>query len=127
MIYGIGVDLLRIDRVEGVLARRGARVLNKLLCQAERDEVAQKNHRARAVTMCFAAKEAFVKALGTGFADGIRYHDVGVVRAPGGRPQLIFSAAMQARLSEKGIVAAHVSLTDDDGMVCAYVVLERAP
>jgi holo-[acyl-carrier protein] synthase len=122
-IYGIGVDILRVERMEKALARHGSRLLRRLLCVAELREVRTRTNTARAVAMCFAAKEAFVKALGTGFS-GVGWRDVGVVRAANGRPQLVFSRPLQARLRRDGIGAAHISLSDDGGLVCAYVVLE---
>lgn len=124
-LYGVGVDILRVERMEQALGRHGRRLLTRLLSAAELREVRQRSNTARALAMCFAAKEAFVKALGTGFA-GIGWRDAGVVRAANGRPQLVFSRRMQARLKRDGIGAAHVSLSDDGGMVCAYVVLERS-
>lgn len=124
-IYGIGVDILRIERMEKALARHGSRLLTRLLCAAELREVRARANRARALAMCWAAKEAFVKALGTGFS-GIGWRDAGVVRAGSGQPQLVFSRALTARMRRDGIGAAHISLSDEGGMVCAYVVLERA-
>ncbi len=123
-LHGIDVDILRVERMEKLLARHGRKVLVRLLCAAELREVRARSNTARALAMCFAAKEAFVKALGTGFA-GVGYRDAGVVREASGRPTLVFSRRMQARLKREGIAAAHVSLSDDAGMVCAYVVLER--
>lgn len=125
-LHGIGVDILQIERMQKLLDRHGRRLLDKLLCAAELREVRARANTARALAMCFAAKEAFVKALGTGFA-GVGYKDAGVVREPGGRPRLVFSRRMQARLKREGVTAAHVSLSDDNGLVCAYVVLERQP
>ncbi len=125
-LHGVGVDLLRIERMEKMLERRGRKVLTKLLCAAEIKEVRARRNTARALAMCFAAKEAFVKALGTGFS-GVSFKDAGVVREGNGRPRLIFSRRMKAQLKSMGVGAAHVSLSDDGGMVCAYVVLERAP
>lgn len=123
-LHGIGVDILQIERMQKLLDRHGRKLLDKLLTAAELREVRARTNTARALAMCFAAKEAFVKALGTGFA-GVGYKDAGVVREPGGRPRLVFSRRMQARLKRDGVAAAHVSLSDDNGMVCAYVVLER--
>ena len=124
-LHGIGVDLVEIARMEGLLQRQGSRLLDKLLMPAERREVRKRKDRARALAMCWAAKEACVKALGTGFS-GVAFRDVGVVRVDNGRPQLVFSAAQRKRLAALGIGAAHVSLSDDAGMACAYVILERA-
>ncbi|WP_439638751.1 holo-ACP synthase [Nevskia sp.] len=123
MIYGIGTDLLRIDRCEALHARQGERALDKLLMPEERAALGQAKSPGYAIARAFAAKEAFVKALGTGF-HGVSYQDVGAVRAPKARPQLIFSAAMQTRLAALGITAAHLSFTDEAGMIIAFVVLE---
>ncbi|WP_293369657.1 holo-ACP synthase [Nevskia sp.] len=123
MIYGIGTDLLRIARCEELYARQGERALAKLLMSEERAAVASQKSPGYAIARAFAAKEAFVKALGTGF-HGVSYQDVGALREPKARPQLIFSAAMQARLDALGITAAHLSFTDEAGMIIAFVVLE---
>jgi holo-[acyl-carrier protein] synthase len=123
-LYGIGVDILRIERMQKLLDRHGAKLHAKILCAAERREVKTRPNAARALAMCWAAKEAFVKALGTGFS-GIAFKDVGVVRDDSGRPYLVFSRAQQKRMRESGVGAAHVSLSDDGGLVSAYVVLER--
>jgi len=125
LLHGIGVDLVEIARMEGMLQRQGGRLLDKLLMPAERREVSKRNDRARALAMCWAAKEACVKALGTGFS-GVGFRDVGVLRADNGRPQLVFSVAQRKRLTALGVGAAHVSLSDDAGMACAYVILERS-
>ncbi len=123
-IYGVGVDLLRIERMERALARHGRRLLTRLLSARELQDVRRRRNTARALAMCFAAKEAFVKAMGTGFV-GIGHRDAGIVRAASGKPEFIFSRKLQARMRRDGIGTAHLSLSDDDGMVCAYVVLER--
>lgn len=126
MIYGIGTDLLRIDRCEELHARQGERALAKLLMPEERAALPDQKSPGYAIARAFAAKEAFVKALGTGF-HGVSYQDVGALRDPKQRPRLIFSAAMQARLDALGISAAHLSFTDEAGMILAFVVLECGP
>ena len=123
MIYGIGTDLLRIDRCEALYARQGQRALTKLLMPEERAALPAAKSIGYGIARAFAAKEAFVKALGTGF-HGVSYQDVGSLREPKARPRLIFSAAMQARLTALGIAAAHLSFTDEAGMIIAFVVLE---
>lgn len=123
-IYGIGVDILRVERMEKLLAKHGNKLLDRLLCAKERREVRARKNPARALAMCWAAKEAFVKALGTGF-DGIGWKEVGVVREANGRPVLVFDRKMKARIKTLGVGASHVSLSDDGGFVSAYVVLEH--
>ncbi len=123
MIYGIGTDLLRIARCEELYARQGQRAIDKLLMPEERAALPQAKSVGYGLARAFAAKEAFVKALGTGF-HGVSYQDVGSLREPKARPRLIFSTAMQARLAALGITAAHLSFTDEAGMIVAFVVLE---
>ena len=125
LLYGIGVDVLRVARLEEMLERRGKHLLPRLLMPAELREVRARTQTARALTMCWAAKEAFAKAYGTGFR-GFGWRDVGVVREANGRPVLIFSRRMKGLLKNNGVGAAHLSLSDDGGVVCAYVILERA-
>lgn len=123
MIYGIGTDLLRLERGEALWQRHGERAVAKLLHPQERAAFAAARSPGHYLARAFAVKEAFVKALGTGFR-GVGYHDAGVLREPEQRPRLVFSAAMSARLAALGIDRAHVSLSDEGGMICAFVVLE---
>jgi holo-[acyl-carrier protein] synthase len=123
MIYGIGTDLLRIERGEALWRRHGQRAVLKLLHEAERPGLEAARSPGHYLARAFAAKEAFVKALGTGFR-GVGYHDSGVLREPGERPRLIFSESMQQRLEGLGIDGAHLSLSDEGGMILAFVVLE---
>jgi holo-[acyl-carrier protein] synthase len=123
MIFGIGVDILRQERMEKVWTRHGDKLVQRILCEAEREEFAQSSKPLRFLTMSFAAKEACVKALGTGFS-GVGYRDIGSVREVSGRPVLVFSAKLQKRLTRLGIVSSHLSLSDEGGLVCAMVVLE---
>ncbi|MGH8518596.1 MAG: holo-ACP synthase [Panacagrimonas sp.] len=125
MIYGIGADLIRIERIATVLARHPNRFAERLLHPAELLQYMQSRRATNFLAKSWAVKEAFGKALGTGVR-GYANPDVGVVRNEIGRPQLVYSESMQTRLDGLGIVAGHVSLSDEDGMVLAYVVLERA-
>ena len=123
MIYGIGTDLLRIDRVERLWAKYGEHFAEKILMPEEQAQFVIAHRKGNFLAKAFAAKEAFVKALGTGFV-GVGYRDAGVVALPSGKPTLVFSAAMRLRLDALGIAGGHVSLTDEEGRVMAFVVLE---
>jgi holo-[acyl-carrier protein] synthase len=126
-LYGIGVDILRQERMAKVFARHGSRLVKKILCAAEQRELRRRRARPeRFLAMAFAAKEAFVKALGTGFR-GVGYRDAGVVHEKSGRPVLVFSRRLRAELTRRGIAGGQVSLSDEGGLVCAFVVLERRP
>lgn len=124
MIYGIGVDLLRIERGERLWLRHGQHAVERLLHPAEREQFDPQANPGRLLARAFVAKEAFVKALGTGFR-GVGYREVGVSRLPEQRPQLVFAESLQQRLQHLGIGAAHLSLSDEAGMVMAFVVLEK--
>ncbi len=125
MIYGIGTDILRQERIQKIWDRHGEKLADKILGEAERAEFASSTRPVRYLTMAFAAKEAFVKAHGTGFS-GIGFKEAGVVRESSGKPVFIFSPGLQARLTTLGITKAHLSLSDEGGLVCAMVVLETA-
>jgi len=125
MIYGIGTDILRLDRVEAVYARFGDRFAERLLLPEERRFFAWSKNPVRFLTMRFAAKEAIVKAMGTGFANGMWIRDCGSVPDRLGKPEVIFSPRGQAKCEELGIGGGYVSLTDEAGLVVAFAVLER--
>jgi holo-[acyl-carrier protein] synthase len=126
MIYGIGVDVLELARVGETLRRFGDRFINHLLLPEEKAQLALTRRPERFVAMRFAAKEAIVKALGTGFAHGIWIRDVGVVQNRWGKPEVVFSERGDAVRRELGAGEGHVTLTDEAGLVVAVAVLMRA-
>lgn len=124
-IYGIGVDLLRVERGERLWARFGERATRKLLHPAEAALLPERKP-GPLIARSFAVKEAFVKALGTGFAKlGIEFKEVGAGHDAEGRPVLLLSPELEARLRDMGIGARHLSISDEGGMVIAFVVLEE--
>jgi holo-[acyl-carrier protein] synthase len=125
VIHGIGIDLIRVARIAEVHARHGERFAERLLHPEERAQFADARDPANFLAKSWATKEAFGKALGTGVR-GYANPEVGVARGTLGRPHLVYSAAMAARLERLGICAGHLSLTDEDGLIAAYVVLECA-
>jgi holo-[acyl-carrier protein] synthase len=124
MIYGIGIDVLRVRRIEVVYKRHGERFVERLLHPLERKEFEKSAKPVQYLAKCFAIKEAFVKALGTGFF-GVAHDDVGAIRKSSGKPEFVFSKRLAARLKRLKIKAAHVSLSDEGGTVGAVAVLER--
>lgn len=125
MIYGVGVDLLRIERGRSLWQRHGERAVTKLLHPAEHALLAEGREPGAVLARSFAAKEAFVKALGTGFR-GLEYKEIGALREGDGPPRLVFSKRLAATLRERGVGRAHLSFSDEAGLICAFVVLERA-
>ncbi len=124
MIVGIGTDLCEIGRVQRALDRHGERFAMKILVEAEMDRFRSHRKPAAYLAKRFAAKEAFSKAMGTGIRFPVNWHNVSVDNGRSGKPMLRFSDPLAALLQSRGIAAAHLSLTDEVGMACAFVVLE---
>lgn len=126
MIFGIGVDVLEAARISRTLERFGERFVEHLLMPEERAQLARTQRRERFLAMRFAAKEAIVKAMGTGFAHGMWIRDVGVVQNAWGKPEVVFSARGEGVRRALGVGDAHVTLTDEAGLVVAVAVLLKA-
>jgi holo-[acyl-carrier protein] synthase len=126
MIYGIGVDVLEVERITHTLERFGERFTAHLLLPAEAAQLKLTQRPARFIAMRFAAKEAIVKAMGTGFAHGMWIRDVGVVQNAWGKPEVVFSERGEAMRRKLGIGEGHVTLTDEKGLVVAVAVLMRS-
>jgi holo-[acyl-carrier protein] synthase len=126
MIFGIGVDVLEAQRMHETHARFGTRIVEHLLMPEERAQFERTARPQRFLAMRFAAKEAIVKAMGTGFAHGMWLRDVGVVQNEWGRPEICYSARGERMRRQLGIGEGHVTLTDEAGLVVAVAVLLRA-
>ena len=124
MIIGIGTDLCEIGRVQRALDRHGERFARKILIESELVRFRQHRRPAAYLAKRFAAKEAFSKAMGTGIHFPVNWHNVSVENGRSGRPMLHFSTPLAVLLRGRGVTAAHLSLTDEVGMACAFVVLE---
>lgn len=127
MIFGIGTDVVQLTRVEATWTRYGAHFAERLLMDEEQALFADHKRPARFLAMRFAAKEAVVKAMGTGFAHGMWIRDVGMIPNDWGQPQIIFSTRGRAMCDTLGIAGGHLSLTDEAGLIVAVAVLMRAP
>lgn len=124
MIYGVGSDLIDIQRVERALARFGERFARRILCEPELRRFRGHAKPAAYLAKRFAAKEAFSKALGTGIHAPANWHGVWVSNLKSGKPQLEFSAALGALMQQRGIRRCHLTLTDERSMAGATVILE---
>jgi holo-[acyl-carrier protein] synthase len=126
VIFGIGVDVLEQQRIVRTLEKFGERFTDHLLMPAERAQLARTRRPARFLAMRFAAKEAIVKAMGTGFAHGVWIRDVGVVQNAWGKPEVVYSERGEAVRRGLGVGEGHVTLTDEAGLIVAVAVLLKA-
>lgn len=126
MIFGVGTDIAEVARVRQTFERFGERFVDRLLMPEERSLFERSKWPVRFLAMRFAAKEAAVKALGTGFRHGMWIRDVGVVNNEWGRPLIIFSGRGRDVCQRLGVGEVHVSLSDDAGLVVAFAVAMRA-
>jgi len=126
MIFGIGVDVLEVRRIGETLQRFGEHFVARLLMPEERAQLAKTRRPERFIAMRFAAKEAIVKAMGTGFSHGVWIRDVGVVQNSWGKPEVVFSERGERVRRGLGVGEGHVTLTDEAGLVVAVAVLMKA-
>ena len=129
MIFGIGTDLVEVARIAATHRKFGRHFVERLLMAEELARFeslpAVEGRAVRFLAQRFAAKEAIVKALGTGFAHGVWIRDCGVVQNAWGRPEVVWSARGAEVAARLGAGAGHVTLTDEGGFVLAVAVLER--
>ena len=128
MIVGIGSDLCNIERIQASLDRWGDKFLNRVFTDVERGKAAKRPHTvAGTLAKRFAAKEAFSKAVGTGFKRGVHMKDIGVVNLPSGQPTLRLTGGAKARLDalapEGHAIDIHLTMTDDHPWAQAFVIL----
>lgn len=126
MIYGIGTDIISIPRMDSLLTRYADKLSGRLLSPGERDECATSASPAAFVAKRFAAKEALAKAVGTGIRAPLFFSAVSVTHTALGQPGFAYDAALAAWMAQRGIGAAHLSLSDEAAYAVAFVVLERA-
>jgi len=125
VIVGIGIDLAEVDRIRKAIERHGRRFTGRIYTSTEIAYVERKANRYERYAARFAAKEAGMKALGTGWSRGVRWRDIEVVRPKGQRPTIQFhgeAAAIAARLGTKNVA---LSITHTSEEALAHVILEN--
>ena len=121
---GLGIDLCEVGRIEREL-KRGDAFLRRFFTNSERAYIASRGQMgAQSAAAMFAAKEAFLKAVGTGIGGGIALDEIAVEHLPGGAPAYRLTGTAQARLGELGAERAFLSLTHEAGMAAAVCVIE---
>lgn len=124
-IVGIGLDLVKIDRVRAIAERWQARFLDRLYTEAERRYCLARPAPYASLAGRFAAKEAVLKALGTGWSDGISWHDIQVLNDRTGRPRATVSGRVKTLMKRAGVTNIHVSLSHDTDYAVAEAVLTK--
>ena len=124
MIVGTGVDVTPVNRIAEALERFGQRFLRRVFTPAEVDYCCSKRNRAERLAARFAAKEAALKALGTGLRQGVTWQQVEVRRVPGGRPVIAFSGAAALQAARIGARRSSLSLSHTPEQAIAMVILE---
>jgi holo-[acyl-carrier protein] synthase len=128
MILGIGSDLCNIERIQKSLDRWGDKFLNRVFTETERAKAARRPFTAAGtLAKRFAAKEAFSKAVGTGFKRGVHMKDIGVVNLASGQPTIVATGGARARLDalapDGHAIDIHLTMTDDHPWAQAFVIL----
>jgi len=125
MIVGTGVDIAEVPRIAASIERFGRRFTERVFTPDEIRYCESKANKAERYAARFAAKEAAMKAIGTGWRHGVTWKDVEVKRAPGGRPVLSFTGVAAEFYAKLGATNAHLSLTHTADSAMAFVVLEK--
>lgn len=124
MIFGIGTDIVAIERFQRFLDTGNSAVIERLFTPAERSRCGSRKDAASCLAARFAAKEAFLKALGTGLRDGISWQELEVSNNTLGKPALTLSGKAAEQFQANGLASVHLSLSHDGGSAIAMVVLE---
>jgi holo-[acyl-carrier protein] synthase len=126
MIYGIGTDLVHIERIDRVMRRWGDRFIHRIYTSDEIKLCYSRPFPPSAFALRFAAKEAFSKAVGLGMRKGVKWRDIEVFHYRGGRPGLRLHGRSSDICREEKITGFHLSLSDEGEYATAMVVLEKS-
>ncbi|HIF35382.1 MAG: holo-ACP synthase [Candidatus Pseudothioglobus sp.] len=126
MIYGVGTDIVNIDRIQKIILKNREGFIKRVLTEHEQALFANKADSAAFCAKRFAAKEAFSKALGTGIGKVVSFQDLTVRNNENGKPHFIPSEKLRLYLLEKGIKQAHLSISDESQNAVAFVILETS-
>lgn len=125
MIVGVGIDCIEVARLAAHVGESGG-LLEKVFTAEERAYCVARHDPAQHFAARFAAKEAFFKALGTGWSGGLAWHEVEIVNEENGQPRLVVHGAVAAEVAARRIARMHVSLAHVKELACAVVILEAA-
>ncbi len=123
MIYGIGTDIVSVERMRNSLERHGHRFAERILSEAELKDFSELVDQAHFLAKRFAAKEAVAKAMGTGFINGLSLREITVSHDGLGKPVLKYMGKAKEFILQQGIVSSHISLADEVDYAVAFVTL----
>ncbi len=124
-VFGVGIDLVQVDRLRKALERWDDRFKQRVFTELEIRACAERKEAVNCFAVRFAAKEAFAKALGTGMRFPVLWLDIETRSNPAGKPEIFLSPRAREYCRERGINSWHLSLTDDGQYGAAVVVIER--
>ncbi len=124
MIVGLGLDIAEIDRIEAAIKRHGAPFLERLFTAAEVAYCEKHRNKYERYAARFAAKEAAMKALGTGWSNGVRWRDIEVVRAANGKPSLKLEGKAGEVAAKLGVKNIALTITHSGNLALAEVIFE---
>ncbi len=124
MIYGIGIDVVQPHRIARLLEKYGDSFVQRVLTPQERPRYLLTKQQVFFLANRFAAKEAFSKAMGTGFRYPVSLQCISVVQNSAGKPGFAFNEALAALVNSRGINGHHLTISDESNLACACVVLE---
>jgi holo-[acyl-carrier protein] synthase len=125
MIFGIGTDIVEVERIQSSLDQFGDAFAQRLLADSEMQGFLESKVKARFLAKRFAAKEAFSKAIGTGIRGEVSFQNIAVSHDDLGKPLLDLSPVLLQLLADKQIKQSHISISDEKNLAVAFVVLEK--
>ena len=123
MILGIGIDLVKVDRIEKAMSRWAGAFTGRVFTEHEVLYCLKQKRPAEVFAARFAAKEAVMKAFGTGLSGGVSWKDVEVVRSDSGKPDIVLDGRLKTLASEMGVSKVFISFSHDSGFAVAQAVL----
>jgi len=126
MILGIGTDIVATDRLDRMVDQYGDRFLYRVFTRREVETAEQRATLSERLGTRFAAKEACMKALGTGWRGGVQFTNIEVRKHPSGMPELVLTGVAKERAEKLGVERIHVSLSHESEMAMAVVIIEGA-
>jgi holo-[acyl-carrier protein] synthase len=124
VIVGLGLDIAEIDRMAAAITRHGAPILERLFTAAEVSYCESHRNKFERYAARFAAKEAAMKALGTGWSHGVRWRDIEVAREPSGKPTLRLEGVAREVAARLGVKNISLSITHSGNLALAEVIFE---